>query len=184
MRELNLAKPVSATQMQQLMLNGQPNMKGFINIFVAILISIVLIVGAVIVGNEIINKKIDERIKDVSVRFNGGNGLLGTATKTSAFNYPTSTYSFQDNDTMNAGDFNEWLRWTGIRNATDTDSISYKLSSSSSDNPGHKHSILTTSTIPTTSTSTCTAGNFSWDATYFYFCATSSSWRRATSTTF
>ena len=117
-------------------------------------------------------------LKEKGIKF------LGTSTTTSDFSYPTSTHTFVDDDIVNAGDLNEIIRWLGIRTATDTDSISYKLISTSSGDPGHYHTKLTTSTPPITSTSTCTTGQINFDASYFYFCAATDTWRRATSTTF
>lgn len=133
------------------------NNKGYIAI-PFILIGAFAIFGGIIAGNEIINSKINNTIQsslatvqpdkcllrwnkehtEVSC-FRLGNGeLLGTATKSG--NFPTSTNSFQDGDVINAGDWNAIEQWIGIRTATDTDSLSYKLISTSTLNPGHKHS--------------------------------------------
>lgn len=46
--------------------------------------------------------------------------ILGTATVTTGNNYPTSSYSFSDNDIINAGDLNNFSSYMGIRSATDT----------------------------------------------------------------
>lgn len=58
--------------------------------------------------------------------------------------YPTSTNNFQDGDIINAGDWNAIESYLGTKNSTDTTSISYKLTSATSSDPGHKH---TTSTV-------------------------------------
>ncbi len=57
----------------------------------------------------------------------GVSDLLGGATVTNGFNYPSSTYTFNDGDTINAGDFDNILTWIGIQNASDTYSISGRL---------------------------------------------------------
>lgn len=67
-------------------------------------------------------------------------GLLGAATVTSGFNFPTTTQSFQDGDIINSGDFNLILDYIGPKDSTSTVSLTYKLTSSSSLDPGHKHS--------------------------------------------
>jgi hypothetical protein len=105
-------------------------------------------------------------------------------------NFPTAFNNFQDNDTIQALDWSK-IEWTigttteptgGFASSTATSTIWYKLTTSS--DPGHKHTTLTTSTAPTTSTSTCSVGNISWDATYFYYCNSLNIWRRATSSAF
>ena len=88
-------------------------------------------------------------------------GVLGAVTDTSGFNFPTSTYSFSDNDIINSGDFNKILDYIGSRTSTSTPSISYLLRNDSSTDPGHTHQSasvsgtiavakggLNTSTIP------------------------------------
>lgn len=111
---------------------SQTNMrKGFISILLLVLIgagSVAVSVGALLVAHD---------AKNAQSRFHSS-GLLGTATKSG--NFPTSTNTFQDNDIINAGDWNAIESWLGIRNSTDTDSIAYKLQSPTSSDPGHKHS--------------------------------------------
>lgn len=86
------------------------------------------------------------------------NGLLGAATVTGGFNYPTSSYAFSDNDIVNAGDFNAILNWIGTRNSTDTTSLSYKLTNASSVDPGFKITSASVSgTIPVANGGTATS---------------------------
>ena len=80
--------------------------------------------------------------------------ILGAASGSGL--YPTSTNNFQDGDTINAGDWNAIEDWLGPRVATYTDSISYKLISATSSDPGHKHtsSSLTSYGVFTNATAT------------------------------
>lgn len=57
---------------------------------------------------------------------------LGSATVSSGFNFPTSSYSFSDADVINAGDFNNVLTAIGITTATDTVSVSGRVNNLSS----------------------------------------------------
>lgn len=49
--------------------------------------------------------------------------LLGTATISAGNNYPTSSYTFADDDVINSGDLNKFSTYMGIRSATDTISL-------------------------------------------------------------
>lgn len=53
--------------------------------------------------------------------FGGHN--LGTATVTAGNNYPSSAYTFNDNDIINAGDLNNITTYTGIYSSTDNTSL-------------------------------------------------------------
>lgn len=48
----------------------------------------------------------------------------GAATVTPGFNFPNSSYSFQDNDIINAGDVDILLQWMGLRASTSTTDLS------------------------------------------------------------
>jgi len=89
--------------------------KGFIRIILAVFAGLAVI-GLLILGWHITPKRV-----------------LGTSTVTVGNSYPTSSYSFSDNDIINAGDINRITTYTGIRAATDTVSLQgqiYNVSSS------------------------------------------------------
>ena len=176
--QVNLAKPVSATPTRQPMWNGQlkMRMKRTTEITIVFFLAIAIItLGFFVFG-------LYEKIENLNTF------TLGTASGDG--NFPTSFNNFQDNDTIQAKDWSkiEWVIGTtteptgGFSSSTATSTLWYKLTTST--NPGHLHTTFSSSTAPTTATSTCTAGNFSWDTSYFYYCVGTGVWRRATSTTF
>ena len=124
--------PMANEQGQTINKAPEGAMGGFVSVIATILIGAVIIAGGLIFGNEIINQKIQkgEVLKQIennrfgSAQF-AGSGLLGAATGSGKF--PTSTNNFQDDDTIQAGDWNSLENWMGIRNSTDTLSINYRL---------------------------------------------------------
>lgn len=62
---------------------------------------------------------------------------VGTATQTG--NFPVSLNNFQDNDVINAGDWNAIESAIGIAGSSSSTSLNYKLTNSASIDPGHKH---------------------------------------------
>lgn len=55
--------------------------------------------------------------------------------------FPGGLNSFQDGDTINAGDWNAIEGYLGAQGTASTTSITYKLTNASSVDPGHLHSI-------------------------------------------
>ncbi len=105
--------------------------KGFINILLAGIIGAVIVAG---LGFFVISKQpIQPTVFSPKIQ----SGLLGTQTGSGLF--PTSTNNFSDGDIINSSDWNAIEEWLGIRNATNTDSISFKLIATSSTDPGHVH---------------------------------------------
>lgn len=123
-------------------------MRGFINIPIAILIGIIILGGGLASLQQVKITDLSEKIEDAAsqpARFGEDDLILGAITKTGDF--PTSTTEFQDGDIINAGDFNAIQSWLGIRNATDTDSIAYKLINTLSEDPGHLHTTTSITDI-------------------------------------
>lgn len=117
------------------------NTKGFIQIGALAVIGAIALAG--LIGGFVASKS------------NNSNELrLGAATGSGLF--PTSSLNnFQDNDVINAGDWNALERKIGINNSSDPSSLDYQLTASStagtiayklttSTDPGHKH---TTSSV-------------------------------------
>ena len=125
--------------------------KGFISIPI-IIIGVAIIVGGLLLNNEIINKKIvrertliKEKLSSMVSRFGSSrlrqDGILGGA-YTPVF--PTSTSNWTENDIIEEEWANALESWIGTETPSNIRSLSFKLMSPTSTDPGHKH---TTSTI-------------------------------------
>ena len=102
-------------------------------------------------------KDIDEIVEKQSklpARFGPFEGFLGAISFTSGYAYPTSSYSFSDNDIINSGDFNNIIDYLGTRTSTNTLAVSYLLRNASSIDPGHLHSTASTTFRATNVSST------------------------------
>lgn len=86
---------------------------------IAVLSSLVLVLQSAVAHPGILKLQERQQIRASTDQ------LFGAITTTTGFNFPTSTYSFNDGDVINAGDFNNILSWIGTRNSTDTTSLSY-----------------------------------------------------------
>ena len=125
--------------------------KGFISIPI-IIIGVAIIAGGLLLNNEIINKKIvrektliEKKLSSMVSRFGSSrlrqDGILGGA-YTPVF--PTSTSNWTENDIIEEEWANALESWIGTETPSNIRSLSFKLMSPTSTDPGHKH---TTSTI-------------------------------------
>ena len=122
--------------------------KGFIGTTLIIAIGVLGLIGGAVsyyasiqevesVKQELIKERSRPR---VAVFGPTNSSVLGAITGSGVF--PTSSRNnFQDNDIINAGDWNALERKIGIDNSTDTTSLDYKLRHASSIDPGHIHEL-------------------------------------------
>lgn len=111
------------------------NNKGFISIVGIIILAAAVVFGSVFVANELRKPQPPQPLRFVS----DPNNLGAVVTP----KFPTSTNNFAEGDVIEEEDWNAIEKTIGITGSASSTSLTYKLTSATSTDPGHKHSTST-----------------------------------------